>query len=127
MPYGFTSRLRLWGGASSPTSVPYIETRKVPSAPPAPTERGSARRKIHSLRRMTERRIWIPHICSRPGRYRSDLNGMAISIAHPPSKRAERVSQTGFQSMLGFPSFVIWKSEKPPIAVPLKAKAFRRS
>jgi len=52
---------------------------------------------------------------------------MAISIDHPPSKSAERVSQMGFQSRFILPSFVIWKSEKPPIAFPEKATPFRRS
>jgi hypothetical protein len=33
-----------------------------------------------------------------------DLNGIASSIDHPPSKSAVRVSRIGFQSKFGFPS-----------------------
>ena len=76
--------------------------------------------KFCSFLRRTVRRIWIPHTCSRPGRYLSDLNGIAISIDHPPSKSEGRVSQTGFQSRLGLPSSVICPSTMPPMAFPKK-------
>ncbi len=73
---------------------------------------------FHSFRRSTERRIWMPQTCSRPGRYRSDVNGIASSIDHPPSKSAVRLSRIGFQSKFGLPSFVICRSDRPPIELP---------
>ena len=64
----------------------------------------------HSLFQRVTRRKLRPQICARPGRYRSDLNGMAASIVHPPSNRPTLRSHTGFQSPLYWRSFVIWNA-----------------
>ena len=52
-----------------------------------------------------------------PETYRSDLNGIAISVVQPPSKRPARTSHTGFQSPFGLPSSVTSWSVKPPSAL----------
>ena len=69
-----------------------------------------------------------PQSCSAaPGRKRIDLKGISISTVHPPSKRPALESQTGFQSLLGLPSSVIWKSKNPPRGFIMNAKPLRRS
>ena len=55
------------------------------------------------------------------------MKGISISTVQPPSKRPALESQTGFQSLLGFPSSVIWKSKNPPRGFIMNAKPFRRS
>lgn len=112
IPYGFTSRLLLAGGRSSPTSVAAKETRKMLDGPAL--EAGSAVRCVHSFLRRIDRRSWMPQTWFGPDTYRIDLNGIASSAVHPPSNRPVRTSQTGFQSAFGLPSSVMIWSAKPP-------------
>ncbi len=79
--------------------------------------RGICTRCDHSFFQRTTRRRLTPHVCSRPGAYRSDLKGMAISIVHPPSNRPVFTDQILFQSVLGGFSSVIWLSASPPIGL----------
>ena len=73
------------------------------------------------------RRALKPQIWAVPSRYRSDLNGSAISTVHPPSKRPVARSQIGFQSEAYCRSFVTCPSFRPPIELIVKPMPLRRS
>ena len=116
--YGLMSRLREPAGASTPTSVAAIDdccTLCIPR--PAGTRVISD----NSFFQRTVRSALKPQTCAAPSRYRSDLNGIAISTVHPPSKRPTAKSQIGFQSAEYCRSFVIWPSFRPPIELMVNA------
>ena len=124
MAYGLISMLRDPGGASSPVSAAPSETWKWPRPLSAA---GIGVRYEISFRHRLRRRTCRPHVWSRPGLYRSDLNGIAASITHPPSNIPVRTSQIGFQSELTCVSLVIWPSSRPPSGLTSNRKPLRRS
>ena len=97
MAYDLTSTFFDPGGASSPTIVAASDARKTPLYAFA---FGMGVRCDSSFFHRVTRRALKPQICDRPGRYRSDLNGMAASTVHPPSNRPTSTSQIVFQSRL---------------------------
>ena len=79
-----------------------------------------------SLRQRTVRSTLSPHICAVPDRYRSERNGIAISIVHPPSNRPVARSQMGFQSPL-YCTPTDWPSLRPPMELMVSETPLRRS
>src|SRR5262245_5751173 len=89
--YGFTSSGGPAAGASSPRrSVEYA----IANAPRAPKDAGTGDKNDVSVFRGTIRRRFMPQTCCFPVGYRSDLNGIMISVVQPCSSRAERTSHT---------------------------------
>ncbi len=124
-PYGFSSRLIDLDGASIPTNCEYSEAEK--SALPSPKAGGTVVRYAISFFHFALRLAWNPQTCVVPGWYRIDLNGMAASIAQPPSKSAVATSHTGFQSALYCRSLTLCPSVLAPRALTSNCMALRRS
>src|SRR5688572_9964301 len=80
--YGLISMLREPEGASMPTTA---EASDAWNSARMPDARGARVRNDTSFFARFRRRALKPQICARPGRYRSDLNGIAISTVQPLS------------------------------------------
>src|SRR5262245_14758122 len=93
--YGLTSRFLVPDGAVRPTSV---AERDAMCRPPWPRALGVGERNDSSFFQRFVRKALNPHVCSVPGAYRSDLNGIAASTIQPWSNLPTRYSQIVFQS-----------------------------
>ena len=103
------SRFVRFEGGSIPTSEAADE---ILVRPRRPHDCGIGVRNVLSLFHRTRRRKLMPHTRA-PSLNRIDLNGICISMVHPPSNSPVRAFQRPFQLGLGC-SFTSCESASPP-------------